>query len=85
MRERERESTGKGQRDGDRAHEGGSALRTESPTWGSNLQTVRLGPEPESDAYVPKPPRRPERILSRLHGRRGAQCRAQSGDTGIAT
>ena len=42
LRERERM--------GDRRSEVGSALRVESPMWGSNSKAVRSGPELKSDA-----------------------------------
>ena len=38
----------------------GSELSAQSPTRGSNPQTVRSGPEPKSDAQPTEPPRRPQ-------------------------
>nr|XP_060464193.1 basic salivary proline-rich protein 3-like [Panthera onca] len=38
----------------------GSELSAQSPTRGSNSQTVRSGPEPKSDASPTEPPRRPD-------------------------
>ena len=39
----------------------GSDLSAQSPTRGSNSQTVRSRPEPKSDAQPTEPPRRPGR------------------------
>ena len=41
LREREHTSQGGAEREGDRGSEAGSALTADSPTWGSNSETVR--------------------------------------------
>ena len=52
-RERETEWSGEGQRERETQNPKqalGSELSAQSPTWGSNPQTVRSCPEPKSDA-----------------------------------
>ena len=61
-REREKSMSREGaEREGDTESETGSRLRgiSTEPDAGSNSQTVRSRPEPKSDAYPTKPPRRP--------------------------
>ena len=60
--ERDRVWTGQGQRERETQNSkqaSGSELSVQSPTRGSNTQTVRSWPEPKSDAQPTEPPRRP--------------------------
>ena len=60
-RERQRMNGGGAEREGhtDRKQAPGSEPSAQSPTWGSNSQTVRSWPELKSDAQPTEPPRRP--------------------------
>ena len=59
-RETEHEQGGRRERETqNRKQAPGSELSAQSPTRGSNSQTVRSWPEPKSDAQPAKPPRRP--------------------------
>ena len=46
--ERERGREGGADREGERESQAGSTLPAQSPTWGSNLRTLRSRPEPRS-------------------------------------
>ena len=61
--ERDRARVGEGQRERETRNQKqapDSELSAQSPTWGSNSQTVRLWPKPKSVAQPAEPSRRPE-------------------------
>ena len=74
--DRDRVRAGEGQREGETQNPKqapGSEPSAQSPTWGSNSQTVRSGPELKSDAQQTEPPRCPwgnvlfqERVFDKL-------------------
>ena len=67
LREREREYEQWRNREGDTESEAGSRLwaSAQSPTRGSNPQTARSWPEPNSDTQPTEPPRCPKHVLNK--------------------